>query len=185
MVARFQRVKGHHTFLEVARRILDTMPQTHFIIAGEDTFGVARDVTYRQTIIDTIQQDSRLRAHVHLLGFRPDVQHVLQAADVVVCPSQFESYGKVNLEAMACAVPVVSSNQGGPSETVKDGETGYLVAPDDVRNFSQAILALLQDPQKRAHMGQQGREWVQQQFSAEEMVQRYEAIFSRLLSQHD
>lgn len=182
MIARFQRVKGHYTFLAMARCILEMLPNAHFLIAGEDTFGVARDADYRQQVIENIQADSQLREHVHLLGFRADVEHVLQAADVVVCPSEFESYGKVNLEAMACGVPVVSTNKGGPSETVKDGETGYLIEAGDVDGFAQAVLSLLQNPQQRAQLGKQARAWVEEHFSAKQMVKQYEETFERLLA---
>ncbi|MCA9887513.1 MAG: glycosyltransferase family 4 protein [Anaerolineae bacterium] len=181
MVARFQEVKGHHHFLAMAKLVLQTHPGTHFLIAGENAFGVAKDATYRQRILDTIAADAQLSQHVHLLGFRTDVEHVLQAADVVVCPSDFESYGKVNLEAMACAVPVVSTNRGGPAEIVRDGETGYLVNPANTSEMATAVSKLLADKVLRQRIGQQARAYVQANFSIDIMAKQYELIFQRLL----
>ena len=64
----------------------------------------------------------------------------MAAADVVVCASQFESYGMVNVEAMASGKAVVSTRQGGPSETVADGETGYLVDAGDAEGLARRVI---------------------------------------------
>lgn len=181
MVARFQGVKGHHHFLAMAKEILQAHPTTHFLIAGENAFGVARDESYRQQILDSITNDEQLSQNVHLLGFRADVERVLRAADVVVCPSTFESYGKVNLEAMACAVSVVSTNRGGPAEIIQDGETGFLVNPADTSALSAAVSRLLSKDSLRQQIGQQARAYVQEHFSIAIMAQKYERIFARLL----
>jgi glycosyltransferase involved in cell wall biosynthesis len=70
-----------------------------------------------------------------------------------------------HLEAMACAVPVVSTNVGGPNETVVDGETGFLVPPRDPDALAQAVRRLLDDPDLRARMGRAGRARVLARFT--------------------
>ena len=129
MVARFQPVKGHHTFQALAKRVLAQQPDTHFIVAGDDVFGVGADERYRDKILAVARSDVYLRDHLHYLGFRDDVEAVYAAADIFVCPSAFESYGLANLEAMACALPVVSTGCGGPAETIVDGVTGFSLNP--------------------------------------------------------
>jgi glycosyltransferase involved in cell wall biosynthesis len=73
----------------------------------------------------------------------------------------------VNVEAMACGKPVVSTNRGGPSETIVDGKTGYLVPPNDPVTLSQRVIELLRDAKLRQHMSAAGRARVERQFSAQ------------------
>jgi len=96
---------------------------------------------------------------------------------VIVCPSRFESLGMVHLESMAMARPVVSMNNGGPAETVVDGETGYLVPPEDPDALADRVVALLRDPRLRARMGEAGRARVLAHFTAA----GYAAQFSQLV----
>ncbi|MGJ3239063.1 MAG: glycosyltransferase family 4 protein [Anaerolineae bacterium] len=180
MVARFQEVKGHHTFQEMARLVLSQMPDVHFVVAGEDTFGVSKDEAYRQQMLANARTDPTLRERLHYIGFRDDVERVLASADVVVCASTFESYGKVNLEAMACACPVVSTEQGGPSETILHNQIGYLVTPDDASAFAGYVLALLRDPALRWRFGERGRARVLNHFSAQTTAEQYQSFFSEL-----
>jgi glycosyltransferase involved in cell wall biosynthesis len=180
MVARFQPVKGHHTFQEMARQVALEIPETHFVVAGEDTFGVAKDEAYKQQILETAKIDPLLR-NLHYIGFREDVERVYAAADVVVCASEFESYGKANIEAMACGKPVVSSNRGGPNETIRDQETGYLVPSGDAAAFSRRVIELLQNPDKRKILGHNGRKRVLVAFSLKDTGKAYAREFAKIL----
>ncbi|MER3485618.1 MAG: glycosyltransferase family 1 protein, partial [Chloroflexota bacterium] len=78
------------------------------------------------------------------------------AADVVIVPSRYESFGLVAVEAMACGVPVVASRVGGLVYTIADGETGYLVPFNDAEAFADRCQALFKDPALRARFGAQG-----------------------------
>ncbi|MCY3916679.1 MAG: glycosyltransferase family 4 protein [Chloroflexi bacterium] len=182
MVARFQRVKGHHAFQAMARRILEELPETHFIVAGDDVFGVAADERYRDEILTHARESADLRGRLHYLGFRGDVETVYAAADVFVCPSEFESYGVANLEAMSCALPVVSTRRGGPSETIMEGVTGFLIDPGDADALAERVLRLLRDETLRQSLGAAGREHVKRGFSVEAEAAAHSAIFESLLS---
>jgi len=116
------------------------------------------------------------------LGFRADVERVIATADVIVCASQFESYGMVNVEAMASGKPVVSTRRGGPSLTIADGETGFLVDADNARALADKVIALLKDAALRAHMGAAGRARVQMLFSAKTMADRFAETLERLIA---
>ena len=181
MVARFQPVKGQHRFLDLAERILSDLPGTQFIVAGDDAFGVAADKGYRDEIHRRARSSAALRERIHFLGFRADVEQVYAAADVFVCPSDFESFGKANLEAMACGKPVVSTRRGGPSETIVDGVSGFLVDSGDVDALSENVLKLLRNAELRARMGAAGRARVKSTFSADAAASAYVKIFDELL----
>jgi glycosyltransferase involved in cell wall biosynthesis len=180
MVARFQPVKGHHIFQAMAQQVILQVPDAQFIVAGEDSFGVSADADYRDEMIKQSKDNSLLRRRVHYLGFREDVERIFAAADVVVCPSDFESYGKVNLEAMASGKPVVSTNRGGPTETVVDGETGFLVPPGDVATMALHVITLLRDADLRTKMGVAGRKHIEQHFSLSETTRQYMIFFDSL-----
>ncbi len=181
MVARFQPVKGHHTFQAMAQQVALQIPDAHFVIAGEDTFGVTKDEVYRQSMLEQAKTDPLLRKRLHYIGFRDDVEKILAAADVVVCASDFESYGKVNIEAMSTGTPVVSTNRGGPSETVVDGETGYLVPPDNPQALATQVIRLLNDPAERQRLGANGRQRILEHFSAKASAEQYMRMFRKLL----
>jgi starch synthase len=118
-----------------------------------------------------------------------DLIHVHSGAAVFVCPSIYEPFGLVNLEAMACETAVVASRVGGIPEIVVDGETGYLVdyKADDVEAFTTTLAAcldkLLNDPALAAKMGKTGRERVLRHFGwpaiAAQTVKLYDSVLSR------
>lgn len=180
LIARFQDVKGHDVFQDMAKQVALQIPQARFFVAGENTQSQADD-TYKQRILQQARTDPLLRKRLVYLGFRPDVEQLIGAADVVVCSSHFEGYGMVNIEAMACGKPVVSTRYGGPSETVVDGETGYLVPPGDPAALASRVITLLHDPHLRQQMGKAGRARVEAQFSGMANGQQFMRVLDRLL----
>lgn len=166
LIARFQDVKGHDVFQDMARALLAHVPQARFIVAGENVHGVSADEAYKARILARWQADPLLRDSMRYIGFRPDSERVIAAADVVVCSSHFESYGMVHLETMASGRPIVSTRRGGPSETVLDGVTGLLAEPHDPDALASQVLRLLRDPALRETMGAAGRARVLERFSA-------------------
>ncbi|MEO8608495.1 MAG: glycosyltransferase family 4 protein [Chloroflexota bacterium] len=180
LIARFQDVKGHDIFQAMARQVALQIPEARFIAAGENTQSSA-DNAYRARILATAQTDPLLKTRLKYLGFRPDVERVLAAADVVVCSSYFESYGMVNVEAMASGKPVVSTNKGGPAETIAHGETGFLVPPENPAGLALHVIDLLRDADLRARMGAAGRARAERLFSAQKTANRFMAVLDTLL----
>jgi glycosyltransferase involved in cell wall biosynthesis len=84
----------------------------------------------------------------------------------------------VALESMAMAKPIVSTRVGGPSETVADGETGFLVPPKDPAALAEKIIALLRDPALRERMGSAGRARVLEHFTAARYAERIGALIA-------
>lgn len=118
-------------------------------------------------------------------------------AAIFVCPSVYEPFGIINLEAMACETPVVASAVGGIPEVVEHGETGLLVTPEAIgptdveptnpeqfsRDLARAVNVLLDDPELRDAMARKARERVEQHFSwssiARQTLDFYEAVVRR------
>jgi glycosyltransferase involved in cell wall biosynthesis len=102
-------------------------------------------------------------------------------ADLFLFPTRGESFGLVALESLACKTPVVSFNVGGVPDVVRPGETGYLAEPENVEDFRQGILQLLEDDYQRESMGQYGRRIAIEEFSLELEAMRYKAVYERAL----
>ena len=183
LLARFQHVKGHDVFHAMAQRVHAALPSARFVVAGENVFGASKDEAYKRAMLDQAAHDPVLRETLTHLGFQ-DAREVLAAANVLVCPSRFESLGMVHLEAMAMGVPVVSTDNGGPAETVVDGATGFLVPPDDPAALAERVLRLLRDPDLRAQLGKAGRQRVLAHFTARGYAESMADLFERTLAEH-
>ncbi|MFN4098748.1 MAG: glycosyltransferase family 4 protein, partial [Pararhodobacter sp.] len=114
---------------------------------------------------------ARLRAgadaDVHWLGRRDDISEILPALDFLVSPSRHEGMGRVNVEAMACALPVIGADGTGIAEVVRAGETGLMVDAGDPAALTAAILKLARDPDLRRRMGQAGLQRARHLFEVE------------------
>lgn len=118
----------------------------------------------------------------HLLGFREDALELAADFDVFVLPSAFEGFPLVVLEAMHLGLPVVACDVGGVGEAVLDGETGFLVDPDDHTALVDRIEPLLREPSVADRMGRRGRERATGEFSVDRMVAGYEGVYRDVLA---
>ncbi len=125
---------------------------------------------------DAIQRlgaDAVLLAGWHAQAALPEL---LRASDVVVLPSVNESFGQVLVEGMACELPAIAVDRGGPAEIIDDGETGWLVAPDDVADLERAILAAATDPAERRRRGQLARRDMLARYTWREATRELSAV---------
>lgn len=120
-------------------------------------------------------------------------------ADIFVCPSVYEPFGIINLEAMACETPVVASAVGGIPEVVAHGDTGLLVPAETLdhaeveprnpaqfaRDLASAVNTLLDDPDLRVAMGRRARERVEQQFSWTSIARQTLTFYEEVIETHD
>jgi glycosyltransferase involved in cell wall biosynthesis len=99
---------------------------------------------------------------VHLAGWHDheELPRLLNGADALVHASVAEQFGQVLIEAMACGLPVIAVDRGGPAAIVDDPETGWLVEPDDVEGLADAIVEAIADPEERRARGARAREEV-------------------------
>ncbi|MBN2469377.1 MAG: glycosyltransferase family 4 protein [Anaerolineae bacterium] len=182
IVGRFQPLKGHLHFLQMAARLAPDYPAARFLLVGDNVLDGAQGDRHKAAVLAAIQADPRLRAQVIFAGFRADTPQVMAATDVLVCASDFESFGMVHLEAMASGTALVSTNRGGPAEIVRDGKTGLLVPPGDPEALAAAVRRLLDDPRLRARLGQAGRAHVTARLDARHYAAGFEAALERVLA---
>ena len=121
---------------------------------------------------------------VRFLGKQEAVEELLAVADVFLMPSETESFGLAALEAMACEVPVVSSNAGGIPEVNIEGVTGFLLPVGDVEGMAKRTLELLQYEEKLAHFKQNAFAQAQQ-FDISKILPQYEAYYQKIKESGD
>lgn len=121
-----------------------------------------------------------ISAQVHFLETQADPVSLFGIADLVVLPSEKESFGLVALEAMACSLPVVATDTGGLPEVVSDGETGLLVPVNDWIALAAAMRRLLDDYEMHRCFSMAARRRAEQ-FASSIMIPRYEALYRKLL----
>ena len=110
----------------------------------------------------------------------PDLVSLYNEAAVFACPSVYEPFGIINLEAMACETPVVATRVGGIKEVVVDGETGLLVPPGDPVRLGKAITKVIEDPKLAARMGKAGRKRVLQNFTWDRIAEKTLKLYRTL-----
>ena len=123
---------------------------------------------------------------VTFVGKQPQsqVRDYLGVADLLLLPSQSESFGLTALEAMACEVPVIATRVGGIPELVEDQGCGYLFEIGDVESMAAASLRVLGDQPERERLGRRGREIAISRFATEKIIPQYEELYARIIRAH-
>jgi glycosyltransferase involved in cell wall biosynthesis len=181
MFASFKEQKNHPLFFAAARRLVEVLPNTRFLLVGEELYaGMHGSDAYRRRM-DGLVDELGLRDRCLFLGNRIDVERLYPACDVTVLPSLFEGTPNVILESMACGVPVVATGVSDNAEIVLDGKVGYLVPLGDPGALADRLRSVLEDPQ-RLEMGRRAREWIEQEFTAARLAARTEAVYREALA---
>lgn len=182
MASRFNAIKGHETFFEAARIVLeqnaDIKDKLRFLVVGGAVFEEDRE---RERELRDLADRLGLGESVIFAGFREDMPLVYGAMDIFVLASSAEACGRVLLEAMACAKPVIATNSGGSPEIVMDGTTGYLFEPNDALSLAEKTAVLLRNADQIKKMGDAGRKRVFEHFSIERNVIETEKVYFQLL----
>jgi len=166
MIARLDLSKGQETLIEASRLVLKRHPQTKFFMIGDDHLpGQPCLNKYRRMV-----RDFGLEHSCFLLGFRLEIQKIIQGLDITVLPSWWESLPLVLLEAMASRKPVIASNVGGIPEIVTHMKEGQLIPPRDPASLAQAICWVIENPQLSDQMVMEGYRKVTTDFDERDMI---------------
>ena len=194
-VGRLQKRKGIQHLLLAIQIVAEKMPNVEFLIAGLDAGDApslpgapAREKTkatykrYFASIATQRAQDATIfLGHVE----ERDLAQLYSGCDILVAPSQFESFGLMYAEAMAHAKPVVAFHTGAAPEVVAHNETGLLVEPNNVSELARALIELAEDPQRRQDMGLKGYQRIRAEFSVERMVSATEAQYRQVIEERN
>ena len=185
-VGRIEPLKGIDTLIS-AMPCLNFMEDLGFCpvtltIIGGDPDADPEFMTAEMTRLQELSNDLGMDNMVIFLGKRSQdtLPYYYSAADVVVMPSHYESFGLVALEAMACGTPVIASQVGGLTHLVQDGVTGYHVANDDPQELCSKLKLLLGDEERRLRFGKQATRRAQE-YSWEVIADQIKSTYSALL----
>jgi N-acetyl-alpha-D-glucosaminyl L-malate synthase BshA len=171
-ISNFREVKRVKDAIRALKIILDEGHKVKFLLVGDgpdrgECQALARDLG--------IWQQTRF------LGKQSELASILSASDAFLIPSGNESFGLSALEAMACGVPVISSDVGGLPELNVDGETGYVVPVGDVDTLAERTMRLLGDAKLQKKLGKQALHRATTEFTKERIVPHYEAAYQKAL----
>ena len=173
--------KGQMQFLDAARLVLASAPETHFVIVGAEPYLTDGHGGFAQRL-QARAQELGLEGAVHFAGYRPDIPEVLAALDIVVHASTApEPFGRVLIEAMAARRPVVATDAGAVREILGDSGAGLLVPPGAVEALAAAMLEVLRDRNRREAMAEIGWQRVRQHFTVQEHARRIEHVYREVL----
>lgn len=167
-VGRVAKEKNHALLLRAAAPLLHS--GGHLVIAGDGP------------LLPALREEARGMPNVHLLGVRGDVRDVLNAFDIFAMSSDTEGMPLVVLEAMATALPIVSTSVGGIPNVVEEGKTGFLVPARDESALRQRLERLVVDRDARRALGNQARQVALDRYSAERMQRDYLHLYEQVLA---
>ncbi len=170
-LSNFRPVKRVVDVVKVFARVTKEIP-SQLVLVGD---GPDRSAA------EWLAHDKGIQARVHFVGKQERVNELLPLADLMLMPSEMESFGLAALEAMACKVPAIATRVGGVPELIDDGETGLLYAVGDVDGMAKGALSLLNDRARLEAMREAARKMAQKKFCASLVVPQYVRYYEEVL----
>lgn len=177
-VGRLQKRKGHDMLIKALPAIRQAHPNVLYAILGEGE---------ELATLQAIAREHGVADHVQFMGEVTDerLMNCYQQCDLFVLPNRqvgrdFEGFGMVLLEAQACGKPVLAGASGGTAETMRQGETGFVVPCETPEPLAAKIVELLNDPLRLQTFGQAGRPWVCGKFDWNALSQEARTVFAQV-----
>lgn len=171
IVARLEDVKNHKMFLKAASQISKKKQNVTFLIVGDGT--LKQDLKKMCADLDIDQR-------VKFLGYIDDITNVMNIIDIITLTSKKEALSLSLIEGMTLGIPTVSTNSGGPGEVIDKGISGIIVENDDIDQFSNAVISLLDDKDTKEKMGKAAKERAKDIFGIDKMNNELEKIYTEL-----
>jgi len=173
-LSNFRPVKRTADVVRIFARVAQEIPARLLMIGDGPDRSAAEWIAHRKGIQD----------RVHFLGKQSTVSEILPLADLLLMPSEQESFGLVALEAMACRVPSIATNVGGIPELIEDGVNGRLFPVGDVAAMAAGAVELLRDPDRYQAMAEAARKTAQSRYCASKILPLYERFYEKILNNH-
>jgi D-inositol-3-phosphate glycosyltransferase len=186
-VGRIEPLKGLDTLIHamaiVKKKCKAFVCPHYLVIIGGDPEGDTRDMTDEMNRLQNLCAELGLDEIVLFLGKRGQdtLPYYYSAAEVVVMPSHYESFGMVALEAMACGTPVIASRVGGLAYLVREGKTGFFVPAQDPDALAEKLRLIFVNHDLRARLGEQAVVYAHD-FSWELITDQIVDVYKKILS---
>ncbi len=179
MIGRVSPWKGQEIFVRAAAALRSKGVACQFVAIGGVFDNERQHLDRLQELIRSLDLENMVK----IVGFRKDARQLIAAFDVFVLPSILpEPFGLVVAEAMSASKPVIATNHGGPREMVIEGETGFLIQPDDPDALASTLKYLLEHPEEAMKMGKAGKRRFLDQFEMRDYVQKIERLYEATAS---
>ncbi|WP_226645683.1 glycosyltransferase family 4 protein [Mesobacillus subterraneus] len=166
--AEFNKNKNQQLLIQALAQVKDEVSKAKLLLAGEGPLlQECRKLAIKLGVED----------QVHFLGFRKDIEQLLQISDVAVGSSLREGLPVNIMEAMACGLPVIVTENRGHRELITNQQEGWLIQGSDPQMFAKKMKLLAKDPAQRAVMGSNGRRLIINKFSTNKVLQEKSAIY--------
>jgi len=175
---RLAKSKGVLMLIEVWNELVRKFPDVHLVLVGSGSGVLSFDGCEDELI--AYLKDHRLERTVSLAGQVNNVQVYLQASDVFVFPSEYEGFGLVIVEALACGLPAVVTRVGVATEHIEDYSNGILVKPKDRTGLLKAMEWLLSHKEQWSGMGTRARDGIKDKYSTAVEAEMYSRMFVEL-----
>jgi N-acetyl-alpha-D-glucosaminyl L-malate synthase BshA len=169
----FRKVKRTEDVVMVFQKVHEQIPSKLLLVG---------DGPERQNL-EIICRDLNITDDVRFLGKQDPVEELLAVSDLFLMPSETESFGLAALEAMACQVPVISTNAGGIPEIMVEGVTGFMSNVGDIDDMAKHAVYLLSDEARLNQFKQQALEHAKK-YDIEKVLPLYEAFYEKILQKH-
>jgi N-acetyl-alpha-D-glucosaminyl L-malate synthase BshA len=171
-LSNFRPVKRVTDVVKVFARIVREIP-AQLVLVGDGP---------ERSAAEWLARDLNIQHNIHFLGKQERVNELLPLADLLLMPSELESFGLAALEAMACKVPSIATRVGGVPELIDDGITGLLFNVGDVDAMAQGALALLTDRPRLEQMRTDARKTAQTRFCSTLVLPQYIAYYEKVIA---
>lgn len=172
-VSNFRPVKRPVDCVEILFRVLQKGIKTRLVMVGDGS--ERTNAEHRARCLGVFE-------HCSFVGKQPRIVDYLSVSDVLLLPSEQESFGLAALEAMACEVPVIASKVGGIPEVITDGETGYLSEVGNIDKMAEDAARLLTDQKLRVEMGRRARESAISRYRTDVVIPQYIKFYEDVIS---
>lgn len=185
IIGRIVPVKNHALFVAAAKKLLEkTTKKVRFMIIGDGDVRPAMEKQFADAGIDyTYFPENDRKATAFCISWHKEIDKVLAGLDIVALTSHNEGTPVSLIEAQAANKPVVSTCVGGVSDIVVEGKSGFIVKPDHVEEFADALLKLVEDEAMRSSFGEAGSKNVKERFSYQRLVRDMKAFYYKLMEQ--
>ncbi|MDZ5470439.1 glycosyltransferase [Bacillus sp. 31A1R] len=174
-VGRLEQQKNYPSLLKAFSIVLETNPKSRLLIAGTGPL---------EYELRGIADELGISNHITFLGFRRDIQALMNASDAYVMSSSWEGMPIVLLEASAVGLPIVCTDVGGNSEVVVNGYTGFLVKPDCPISLANMLKELIKLPEEeRRKIGEKAKTHIKDNYELDVIVDKWKAEYNRVLKQ--
>ncbi|RME41600.1 MAG: glycosyltransferase [Planctomycetota bacterium] len=167
-------MKGHALLLEAVRQVIAENRSVHVLIVGD---GPERDR------LESLARRWGIERNVHLVGKQHPIEPWYACMDVYVCSSRYEGMSNAVLEAMACGLPVISTDVGDHAQVIRADRDGWIVPPDDADALCKTIRSAVSDARLRRRFGASARRR-SERLSLRKTAAAYEGFYAELVGDH-